>query len=47
MRMVIFSIILIFVMLFAQSGIMGRNEFSWKGLIDRVRGILRRLRGPS
>jgi branched-chain amino acid transport system permease protein len=36
MRMVIFSIILIFVMLFARSGIMGRNEFSWQRLIDRV-----------
>lgn len=42
MRMVIFSIILIFVMLFARSGIMGRHEFTWQGLIDRIRRIVRR-----
>ncbi len=34
MRMVIFSMILMCVMLFARSGIMGRKEFSWQGLID-------------
>jgi branched-chain amino acid transport system permease protein len=33
MRMVIFSAILILMMLFARSGIMGRNEFSWNALI--------------
>lgn len=32
MRMVIFSLILIVVMLFARNGIMGRSEFSWEGL---------------
>ena len=39
MRMVIFSIMLILVMLFARSGIMGRNEFSWQGLFNRLRKI--------
>ncbi len=37
MRMVIFSAILILMMLFARSGIMGRNEFSWNGLIRLAR----------
>ncbi|MCX5872497.1 MAG: branched-chain amino acid ABC transporter permease [Deltaproteobacteria bacterium] len=32
MRMVLFSLILILVMLFARSGIMGRAEFSWESL---------------
>jgi branched-chain amino acid transport system permease protein len=45
MRMVIFSVILIFVMLFARSGLMGRKEFSWQGLIDSVRSVGRRLTG--
>jgi branched-chain amino acid transport system permease protein len=35
MRMVIFSIILIFLMIFARRGIMGRNEFSWDWLLER------------
>jgi branched-chain amino acid transport system permease protein len=34
MRMVIFSAMLIFVMIFARSGVMGRKEFTWQGLID-------------
>ena len=37
MRMVIFSVILILVMLFAREGLMGRNEFSW----DRLFGWFR------
>ena len=41
MRMVIFSIILILLMLFARSGIMGRNEFSWDWLINKIRGLKR------
>jgi branched-chain amino acid transport system permease protein len=44
MRMVIFSFILILVMLFARSGLMGRREFSWQGLINwlsRMRSFLR------
>ncbi len=45
MRMVIFSMILILVMLFARSGIMGRNEFSWQALIDRIHKIVRLGRG--
>jgi branched-chain amino acid transport system permease protein len=36
MRMVIFSVLLILVMLFARRGIMGRAEFSWQALIDRI-----------
>jgi branched-chain amino acid transport system permease protein len=47
MRMVILSMMLIVVMLFARRGIMGRNEFSWQWLIaaaGRVRGRLRRTR---
>jgi branched-chain amino acid transport system permease protein len=39
MRMVIFSLLLIVVMLFARSGIMGRTEFSWQGLVDLARSI--------
>jgi branched-chain amino acid transport system permease protein len=33
MRMVIFSLILILVMLFARSGIMGKSEFTWNGFL--------------
>lgn len=42
MRMVIFSILLVFVMLFAHSGIMGRREFTWQALVDRFSGLVRR-----
>jgi branched-chain amino acid transport system permease protein len=45
MRMVIFSAILILVMLFARSGIMGRREFTWQGLFNigsRVSAWVRR-----
>jgi branched-chain amino acid transport system permease protein len=34
MRMVIFSMILILVMIFARSGLMGRREFTWQALVD-------------
>lgn len=37
MRMVIFSIILIAVMIFARQGIMGRQEISWQKVIDQMR----------
>ncbi|HYA03139.1 MAG TPA: branched-chain amino acid ABC transporter permease [Syntrophobacteria bacterium] len=37
MRMVVFSIILIFLMIFARNGIMGRREFSWDWLLGRSR----------
>jgi len=36
MRMVVFSIILIVVMLFARQGFMGRREFTWQWLFDRM-----------
>ncbi len=39
MRMVIFSIILIGVMIFARRGIMGQGEFSWQWLIDFIRSL--------
>lgn len=45
MRMVIFSILLIGVMIFARQGIMGRREFSWRGFFDwiaRLRGMVRK-----
>jgi branched-chain amino acid transport system permease protein len=32
MRMVVFSLILVGVMIFARKGILGRNEFSWRWL---------------
>ena len=47
MRMVIFSGLLILVMLFARSGIMGRHEFSWQSLINGVRRQAGRLRGRA
>ena len=36
MRMVIFSLILIFLMIFARNGIMGTREFTWNGVIDWI-----------
>lgn len=47
MRMVILSMLLIIVMLFARRGIMGRSEFSWQWLIDLPGRIGRRLRRSS
>ena len=44
MRMVILSVLLIIVMLFARSGIMGRNEFSWQWLFDVPGRMGRRMR---
>jgi len=44
MRMVIFSMLLILAMLFAPKGIMGRSEFRWKGLFDRVAAVCRSRR---
>jgi branched-chain amino acid transport system permease protein len=43
MRMVIFSILLIGIMIFARQGIMGREEFSWQGLFDRIARLRVRL----
>ncbi|MFH1115433.1 MAG: branched-chain amino acid ABC transporter permease [Pseudomonadota bacterium] len=45
MRMVILSLLLIVVMLFARRGIMGRNEFSWQWLLDIPNRVGCRLRG--
>jgi branched-chain amino acid transport system permease protein len=39
MRMVIFSVILIVLMIFARKGIMGREEFSWQWLFNFLRGV--------
>ncbi len=47
MRMVIFSAILVCVMLFARSGIMGRREFTWQGLFDWLSRVVRRVRSHS
>ena len=38
-RMVIFSILLMIVVLFYRRGIMGTNEFSWKGLFNIIKHI--------
>ena len=38
MRMVVFSILLIVVMIFAREGIMGQKEFSWNWLFGRFKG---------
>ncbi|MDQ1285398.1 MAG: branched-chain amino acid transport system permease protein [Thermodesulfobacteriota bacterium] len=40
MRMVLFSVILILVMLFARSGIMGRSEFSWESALGWIKNKL-------
>jgi branched-chain amino acid transport system permease protein len=37
MRMVIFSIILMLVIIFARRGVMGRQEFSWDWLFSTIR----------
>jgi len=37
MRMVIFSILLMVVIIFARRGIMGRTEFSWDWLLAKMR----------
>ncbi len=47
MRMVIFSAMLIFVMIFARSGIMGRKELTWKGLINFGKRFSPRVRRPA
>lgn len=36
MRMVIYSLILLFVILFYQKGIMGTNEFNWKWILKKL-----------
>ena len=44
MRMVILSLMLIVVMLFARRGIMGRSEFTWQWLINVPGRIAKRIR---
>lgn len=41
MRMVLFSVILIFVMLFARRGLMGRNEFRWLKVITWFKRMMK------
>jgi branched-chain amino acid transport system permease protein len=41
MRMVIFSLILLLVIIFARKGIMGRNELSWDLLAEKISKFLR------
>jgi branched-chain amino acid transport system permease protein len=36
MRMVIFSILLILIMIFARQGIMGTREFNWNWLCRKI-----------
>jgi branched-chain amino acid transport system permease protein len=43
MRMVIFSVLLVAVMVFARRGIMGREEFSWQWLI----GLMQKISSPQ
>ncbi|MDQ7782394.1 MAG: branched-chain amino acid ABC transporter permease [Desulfomonilaceae bacterium] len=44
MRMVILSMMLVVVMLFARRGIMGRSEFSWQWLFETAARVRRRIR---
>jgi len=46
MRMVIFSLVLLLVILFARKGIMGRRELSWDFLFSKLAGS-RRAKTPS
>ena len=46
MRMVIFSLILMLVILFARKGIMGRSEFSWDSLASKFAGWRRTQTPP-
>lgn len=45
MRMVLFSALLLFVILFYQKGILGGREFSWDGMFGMFKKIGGRLRG--
>ncbi len=38
MRMVVFSILLIIMMIFAREGIMGQKEFSWDWIFNKIKG---------
>lgn len=41
MRMVIFSVLLVGMMIFARQGLMGTREFSWNRLMDRMTAVRR------
>jgi len=43
MRMVIFSLLLVFMMIFARQGIMGMREFSWNALFGTLKNLQRGL----
>lgn len=47
MRMVVFSLILMFILLFWKSGIFGDKEFSWDRLLGGVRRIFTRRKSPK
>jgi branched-chain amino acid transport system permease protein len=46
-RLIIYPVILIFVMLFRPKGLMGMNEFSFIGFIEKVRGRLSVVRNKA
>jgi branched-chain amino acid transport system permease protein len=41
MRMVVFSLLLMIVIIFARRGLMGRNELSWDGLMGKLKVMAR------
>jgi branched-chain amino acid transport system permease protein len=41
MRMVVFSVLLMIVIIFARRGLMGRNELSWDGLLNKLKVMAR------
>ncbi len=41
MRMVVFSLLLMIVIIFARRGLMGRNELSWDGLLEKLKLVSR------
>jgi len=46
-RMVIFSILLLFVILFYRQGLMGTKEFNWDWILDKLKFFKSRKRGES
>jgi len=47
MRMVLFSLILVLVMIFARQGLMGTREFNWNGLFRKIRAWTHRTAKES
>ena len=41
-RMVVFSVIIMVIVLFYRKGIMGTKEFSWQGIINFFKKIIRK-----